>query len=377
LDFPNDPLILGLMRHHLLILLVFITSVTFGQGSTCGTAINLLPDSVCRNYFASGATGAALNCNVTGNQSNVTWFAVTTDAAGTCPRINIKTTPAIPFEIVVYDGCNGSASQYLYPQSLCSLDGDGLWSPDSYNFLQPNTTYYFRIRTQGTFSGGVFNICTSWNTNTNDNCPTAMPIDPSYQNDDNGCNTPGPNITAQSICAFTLENTAWYSYTIALDGNSIINIKDIDCDNSSASAGSSGFQIGFFTGGCAGLQQMPPCTSGTADGNGFVQFTSPYFLQGTQVFVAIDGVSGANCTYQIMATNSVPLSLVPRNPTPRPRTTQPLFSPIGRNLTVTQDFILFDIAGRLVKKGVAGTYSFASGIYVLRIKDKSHRILLW
>jgi hypothetical protein len=357
------------------LLFTILLCLNYSIGSTqttCATAYELLPDSVCRNYAASGATGAALACNVNGNQSNVTWFKFTTSTY--CPRINIKTVPAIPFEFIVYEGCNGSASQYLYPQSICSLDGDALWSPDSYNPLQPNKTYYLRIRTQGSFSGGMFNICLSWNNSINDNCPTAMPLGPSYQGDDNGCNTPGPGITAQSICAWTLENTAWYTYTIAQDGNSIINIKDIDCDNATASEGNAGFQIGFFTGGCGALQSMPPCTTGTADGSGFIQFTSPYFTQGTQVFVAIDGISGANCTYQILATNSVPLPLT--FPTPRPRENNPLFQVRGRNIHVTNNFVLYDITGRLIARNKAGSYTYSSGVYVLIIKDKRHIILL-
>lgn len=363
----------------LILILLIIPLIGYSQGTTCSNAIVLLPDGVCRNYNASGATGAALNCNVTGNQSNVTWFSYTTNSTASCPKIEINTTPAIPFEVVVYTGCNGSANNYLYPHSLCSLDGDAIWSPDSYNPLQPNTTYYFRIRTQGTFSGGVFEVCASLNTQINDNCPTAMPLDPSYQYDDNGCNTPGPNITAASICAHTLENTAWYSYTIALDGNSIINIKNIDCDNSVAGASSSGFQIGFFTGSCTNLISMPPCTTGAADGNGFVQFTSPYFLAGTQVFVAIDGISGANCTYQIMATNSIPLPLSPRTP---PRPVQPLYRISGRTIYInSQDpvlFQLYDNLGRLItyRKVTNTSVSYAAGLYHMRLNNKTHTVWL-
>jgi hypothetical protein len=359
------------MRLIFTILLCLNYSIGEAQ-STCATANTLIFDGVCRDYAASGATGAAITCNVNGNQSNVTWFKFTSSTY--CPRIEIKTTPAIAFEIVVYDACNGN--QYLYPHSLCSSDGDAIWSPDSYNQLQPNKTYYLRIRTHGNFSGGSFNICANWNTTINDNCPTAMLLDGNYVKDDNGCNTPGPGITAQSICAWTLENTAWYSYTIAQNGNSIININNIDCDNYSSA--SDGFQIGFFTGTCGALQQMPPCTTGAANGSGFVQFTSPYFTAGTQVFVAIDGTSGANCTYEIMATNAEPLSLNqqgPRGPRQRPS----IYKIQGTTITINERarFELYDNIGRLIdRQQTTFSRNYSPGFYHMVINGKVKSIWL-
>jgi hypothetical protein len=79
---------------------------------------------------------------------------------------------------------------------------------------------------------------------------------------------------------------------------SIVNINNINCDNG-ASNNNNGFQIGFFTGICSSLTPIS-CYSGSG---GFVTASTIALSAGTEVFVAIDGVSGANCKYEINVIN--------------------------------------------------------------------------
>jgi hypothetical protein len=81
-------------------------------------------------------------------------------------------------------------------------------------------------------------------------------------------------------------------------GVSIVNINNISCDNG-ASNNSNGFQIGFFTGSCGTLTPIS-CYTGSGS---FVSATTVSLSAGTEVFVAIDGVAGSNCTYEISVIN--------------------------------------------------------------------------
>jgi hypothetical protein len=105
-------------------------------------------------------------------------------------------------------------------------------------------------------------------------------------------------VTPAQLCAYSLENTAFYHFVVASTGHAIINISNISCDNGSEN-NSSGFQIGFFRGNCGSLTPIN-CTSGSGS---FVQATTDPLPAGTQVVVAIDGVSGSNCRYTLTGIN--------------------------------------------------------------------------
>jgi hypothetical protein len=135
-----------------------------------------------------------------------------------------------------------------------------------------------------------------------------MPIGANSIDDNNACHTGGPGVTAAQLCAFSLENTAFYAFTIEHSGPASIYISNISCNNGNLN-NSNGFQIGFFTGDCNTLTPLN-CTAG----EGAAVIATSYSLPaGTKVIVAIDGVSGSNCKYSISTTNAQPLSLSVNN----------------------------------------------------------------
>lgn len=116
--------------------------------------------------------------------------------------------------------------------------------------------------------------------------------------DNNSCHLPGPGVTAAQLCAFSLENTAFYQFYVNTTGTCVINISNITCDNG-PTTNNNGFQIGFFSGTCASLNWLS-CTSGSGT---FVQATTPSLNAGSKVYVAIDGNGGSNCAYTIGGIN--------------------------------------------------------------------------
>jgi hypothetical protein len=71
------------------------------------------------------------------------------------------------------------------------------------------------------------------------------------------------------------------------------------------SAAETGFQIGFFVGSCGSLIKIS-CATGSG---GSLTATTGWLPAGTQVFVAMDGNSGSNCSYTITAFNATVLPI--------------------------------------------------------------------
>jgi hypothetical protein len=273
-----------------LLLPVFLFSQS---GATCGTAILLTLDGVIRNYSTSSSTGGYVLCLGAGT-SPITWFQFTTNASAECPLLNVTASDGFDCEVALYSACNGSGN-LITASSMCFYDGGGLWAPAQSVPVSANTTYYLRIKTST-----ACNISIGGQPYAPDNnsCSGAFSISTVGISDNNSCHQPGTGITASQLCAFSLENTAWYQFYIAADGQAIINISSISCDNG-ANNNNNGFQIGFFTGNCSSLNWIN-CTSGAGS---FVQATTPSLTSGTKVFVAIDGNAGSNCSYSIGGIN--------------------------------------------------------------------------
>ena len=268
----------------------------FSQGTTCGTAIPLSLDGVLRNYSTSSSTGSNLVCGDAGD-APITWFSFTTNASAQCPILTITSPDSSRCEVGLVTGCGGNINNNLQVgSSICFEDGAGLWAPSETYVLTPNTVYYLRIKTD---VGGTITIAGQHFTPGNDECTGALPVGIDQVDENNACHKPGPTVLPGQLCAHTLENTAFYQYYVASTGVSIINISSIKCDNGSF-GNSTGFQIGFFTGSCGALVPLS-CFSGAGD---FVQATTPSLPAGTKVYVAIDGVSGSNCSYKINALNA-------------------------------------------------------------------------
>jgi hypothetical protein len=138
----------------------------------------------------------------------------------------------------------------------------------------------------------------------NNLCTGASWISEDITKDNNACAKPSTEVTPIQLCAFSLENTAFYTYIVESNGVSSIQLNDINCDNLN-SAAETGFQIGFFVGSCGSLQKIS-CATGSG---GSLTATTGWLAAGTQVFVAIDGTAGSNCSYSITAFNATVLPI--------------------------------------------------------------------
>ena len=270
------------------------------QGSTCSNPYPLIIDGVSRTFATSATTGNAVVCSYT-NGTPITYFSFTTNGSAECVLLDIEAPTTQPCEIIMYTANTCGNPTRVVSCDMCFDDGVGLWAPAESYTLSPNTTYYLRVKT--TTSGNI-SIAAQFYDPPNNTCLGATQLGPTYIEDNNACHKPGTGVLPSQLCAFTLENTAFYKYTIASTGTSTINITNIECDNGDAN-NSNGFQIGFFTGTCAALIPVPPCSSNSGSS---VNATTAVLPAGTNVYVGIDGVSGSNCKYQIRATNSVALS---------------------------------------------------------------------
>jgi hypothetical protein len=270
-------------------------------GGTCGTAIPLSLDGVTRTFNTSSSTGNAVVCTNGGYtiSSPITWFSVTTNASAEMPLLDITAADSSSCEVAMYTGCNGG-NILQGGSSICFDDGWGLWSP-AHNFtLLANTTYYLRVKTH---AATQLQINAQSYTPTNNLCSGATPVGTVPINDNNACNRPSAEVAPGQLCAYTIENTAFYQFYVASDGVAIINISNISCDNS-ATNNSNGFQIGFFKGTCGALTPLN-CTAGDGSGpTALVQATTPILPAGTKVYVAIDGDAGSNCKYSFQALNA-------------------------------------------------------------------------
>lgn len=267
-------------------------SLNAQTGTDCGNAISLTMDGVFRNYATSSASATSVICTGYTGSSPVTYFSFTTNSTPDKVLIDITAPTAQPCEVLLYT--NSCVTVYS-SSSMCFDDGKGLWS-FGHNFaIQANTTYKLRIKTT---TAGNIAISARYYTPANNTCIGATGIGSTPITDNNACNSPGTGVNAGDVCASTLENTAFYKYSVLVDGVSIVNINNINCDNGSTN-NNNGFQIGFFTGSCSSLTPIS-CFSGSGS---FVTASTVSLTAGTEVFVVIDGVSGANCKYEISVIN--------------------------------------------------------------------------
>lgn len=280
------------MKRVAILLAVFLCCNIYihAQGTSPANAITLSLDAVMRSYPVSGATGVNMLCTGSANTS-VTWFKFTSNALGECPLLNLTASDSLACEVAFYT----SPSSMLLSSSMCFFTGYGLWAPNENLILSPSTLYYLRIKTS---SSCTIKIAGQSITPDNDNCFGALSIDGGILNDNNSCDHAGPGVLPSQLCALTLENTAWYQFYVVETGYSIITISNIHCDNGNLN-NNNGFQIGFFKGSCSALEWIN-CSNGAG---ATVQATTAQLPAGTRVFVAVDGISGSNCSYSINGFN--------------------------------------------------------------------------
>ena len=287
--------------HCIAFCLLLASRPCFSQGNSCSTPYSLTLDGVSRDYSITSLTGLALHCtnSIYVGTGHITIFSFTTNASASCVLIDLTTSGLQPAEALLYNKCSGGgALQNLETaSSVCFDDGTGLWAPSETLVLMPNHLYFLRVWTPGT---GTLTLSAKNYDPPNNTCAGATVIGTTPVADNNACHKPSTEVTPIQLCAFSLENTAFYRYTIDVSGISVLMISHISCDNSAAGA-TAGFQIGFFTGSCGSLI---PLSCYAAIG-GTVTAPTDSLPSGTQVTVAIDGMSGSNCSYLINAFNAV------------------------------------------------------------------------
>jgi len=300
------------------IFLCFYTSTIFAQGTSCTNAITIPLDGTCNSYSVSSTTGGSVHCTGQGYGGNgrITYFRFTTNSTPQCVSLDMQTsTPDVKLEAALYSGCSGgNATGLNNNQSICMTDGSGIWATNlDLGNLNANTTYYLRVRTESGFAGTI-QICGKHETPTNNLCAGSTGIDDlTTPNQNNVCNIGSTEVPPSNLCAGSLQNTAWYTFTVLSSGVSSIIISNLNCDNANFAGNNDyGFQIGFFTGNCGSLtntscQQI----AGAAGGAAIASSTS--LPGGTVVHIAIDGISGSNCKYSITAINAAPLSVKMRS----------------------------------------------------------------
>jgi hypothetical protein len=289
----------------ILVMLCAISAQAFGQGASCTNPHVMTLDTVSRNYTVSPTSGNAAHCNSAGfsGTGKITIFRFTTDASASCVLVHVNTSaPVQPVEIALYTGCGGSGavSGLQSTSSVCFSDGVGYWAPFEQLVLTPNTTYYLRVWTP---AAGTLTMSARNYPPPNNLCSGATYISTTPTTDQNSCNKASTEVTPIQLCAFSLENTAFYTYYVENSGVSSIQLNNIACDNADLGVDNTGFQIGFFVGTCGTLTKIG-CETGSG---GSVSATTGWLPAGTQVFVAIDGNSGSNCSYTITAFNAMVL----------------------------------------------------------------------
>lgn len=282
---------------------LFAGGAPYGNNNTCATAINTAASSgsTCTAYTLSGSnvTGDPLaTCNTT-SENTSTWYSFTATSTSMNVFGDNAATSGVSCEhsVAVYSGTCGSLTQIG-----CGFGFD-IVAP-TVSGLTVGNTYYAQVSYS---SGGpcgdlevCFYACVAPPRNT---CPGAEGVDATPTATTNACTTAGPTtnsptITPAMLCAGSLENTAWYSFTAVATANIIMTLANFTCVG-----GGAGYQIGFFSGTCGNLSNFG-CTSGSS---GTVNVTITGVTAGQTVYVAIDGNAGATCTFDISATNTVPL----------------------------------------------------------------------
>lgn len=287
------------MKFYILILSFFIFNWTNGQGSSCGTSISLgTPSTTTSCVTQSNGTTGSSGCaggGYGGNSNGLTYFSFCTNANADCIEFDFSNgTSSGNWTARIYTvGCGS------FVDGSCLGDiGTGATFTTSAAGLVANTCYVLLISNQ---NSGTFTICNQTNPLPNDDCNGALAIDSNPLSTDNKCASPGPTtntptITPAMLCAGSLENTSWYTFTVLNTADVVVTIDNITCIG-----GASGYQIGYFTGICGTLSNLG-CVSGSG---GSATTTITGLTAGEVVTIAMDGNAGAICDFEISATNTV------------------------------------------------------------------------
>ena len=267
-----------------LLFLIFILNIgyNYAQGS-CATATNLgTPTTTQSCQTITSATGTTGGTSCTGggwggNSWHVRYVTFCTNASNSCVNLDFTSTGGWSGNInfTLYEGSASCGS--VVPVGAVQQCQTGLTAGGTISFAPTNnsgvvvttanTCYTLRMafETAPTAANPIQICAYTQAPAANDVCSGAMPIDavPQATHNDPACSYSGgpttnsPTLTPGSFCAGSLENTAWYTFTVLANGSVVITIDGISCVG-----GGSGFQIGYFTGSCGSLTNIG-CNSGS------------------------------------------------------------------------------------------------------------------
>lgn len=293
----------------------FVVSFGFSQGSGCATATNLgtIGSSLtCINPTDFSQNAAGMCTGTAGMGYSNYWYRFCTNASNTCVNFEFTIDPNAEWMAALYTAVC-PVTTLVTGSVLCNTIGGGSTGGTGYystagndpgvSITAPNTCYYLRINVTDAYAS-TFGICYQTQTPPADACAGAIGIDPFPTTYENACATEGATDPAPAqLCAGSLENTVWYSFTVTnpcgAPCNVVITSSNIDC-----AGGGEGFQIGYFSGTCGSLTNLG-CASGSG---GTVNATLSGATPGATYYVAMDGNAGANCYYDMSATNTIPLA---------------------------------------------------------------------
>ena len=277
--------------------------ISFTQGTSCASPYIMPVTGVCSTYNISATTGSSITCTtnpIYSGTGQLTYFSFTSNASASCVLIYITTSGSQPAGVVFYTGSSCNNPAHVASCDMCFNTGDGIWAPSETYTMLASHTYFLRVWTPGT---GTITMCAQSYTPPNLVCSGATAIGPTPITDNNACAKPSAEVAPSQLCAGSLENTVFYTYTVASTGTSAINITSISCNNGDID-NNNGMQVGFFTGSCGALSWINCTTTSGAN----VTANTSSLSAGTKVYVAIDGFAGSNCEFSISATNSEPLA---------------------------------------------------------------------
>ena len=310
--------------------------------------IPIAPSNPCNNFaidplgtgsdYSPLPTGVANRCGYA-NDRRVTWFKFI-PTTSTCPVFKITPDTDVDIEVAFFTGTGTglqTASTVCMPKTSVGVGGvGGIWAPALPFTFVAGTTYYLRIYTNINDNNPHFlNICAKPYTPPNDLCSGATRIDNNGIQDNNVCatgsiangGTEPAWITSNSVnllCAPQLQNTEWYYFVINDNTTStIVSVSSVNCDNyggGDISSGNAGIQLGLLQGpttmaNCVSMSgsMFPPpntpthCYQTTNSSFGFTVPPNASIPNGTKMYIAVDGYSGANCSYTITTNNAIPI----------------------------------------------------------------------
>lgn len=256
------------------------------------------------NDIYSGIGVGAGSCTNNGN----VWYSFTTPNTTPLPCYTIQQQWNSGCNtMIITSGCSASAIGLNQSNNIYN----DYSSTENSTAFAPNTTYYISV---GAASQGPFTFSVVAKPQAaNDVCSGAQGIGTTPSLTDNaaaGCEytyvpAQDANVAPATLCASSLENISWFTFTAVSSGTVSISLQNILCNN-----GGGGFQTGLLTGSCSsptiGTSGAAVCIAASS---GTVTYNITSAVAGQTYLIGMDGNAGSDCHFYISGTNIVPLPI--------------------------------------------------------------------